>query len=298
MSRPPAFRGRRLPKPFEPVYDQGLAFDLGTLMDRRRLLRVATAGAVAAGLAACTRPSAPSATTPGAPSPAAPSPSAPAAASTAPSPSGTAAEIPAETAGPFPGDGSNGPDALETSGVVRSDVRSSFGDANGTAAGVPLTLELTVSDLSGGGPFTGAAVYVWQCDREGRYSMYSDGVSGENFLRGVQIADGNGRVRFTTIFPGCYPGRWPHIHFEIYPNLAAITDDSLSVITSQLAVPEAACGSVYQQQGYEQSAANLSRLTLAGDMVFGEDEAASQTATMTGDVRTGLRAALGFGVRP
>ncbi len=116
--------------------------------------------------------------------------------STSSSPSATALatdEIPDETAGPSPGDGSNGPDVLEQSGIVRSDLRSSFGDAGGTAEGVPMTLELTVADLAAGGvPFAGVAVYVWHCDREGRYSMYSDGVSDQNYLRGVQIADDGG----------------------------------------------------------------------------------------------------------
>src|SRR6185369_12932765 len=84
-------------------------------------------------------------------------------------------EIPDETAGPYPGDGSNGPDVLEQSGVVRGDIRSSFGDADGTAAGVPMTLELTIKDLANGGKaFAGTAVYVWHCDREGRYSLYSN----------------------------------------------------------------------------------------------------------------------------
>ena len=62
-----------------------------------------------------------------------------------------AGEIPDETAGPFPGDGSNGPDLLAESGVVRSDIRSSFGGANSTAQGVPMDLELVISDLAGGG---------------------------------------------------------------------------------------------------------------------------------------------------
>ena len=128
-------------------------------------------------------------------------------------------EIPDETAGPYPGDGSNGPDVLEESGIVRSDIRSSFGDASGTAEGVPMTLELALSDLANGGSaFAGVAVYVWHCDREGRYSMYSEGVEDQNYLRGAQVADDDGIVRFTSIFPACYSGRWPHIHFEVYPD--------------------------------------------------------------------------------
>src|SRR5687768_18411236 len=85
-------------------------------------------------------------------------------------------EIPDETAGPYPGDGSNGPDVLEQSGVVRSDIRSSFGSASGKAEGVPMTLELNIKDLANGGvAFAGTAVYAWHCDREGRYSLYSQG---------------------------------------------------------------------------------------------------------------------------
>ena len=101
---------------------------------------------------------------------------------------GTATEeIPEETAGPYPGDGSNGPDVLSQSGIVRSDIWSSFGSASGTAAGVPMTLAIT--NLATSVPFTGVAVYVWHCDREGRCSLYSSGVTEENYLRGVQIAD-------------------------------------------------------------------------------------------------------------
>ena len=85
-------------------------------------------------------------------------------------------EIPDETAGPYPGDGSNGPNVLAESGIVRSDIRSSIGELSGTAEGVPMTLELTLTDLANGGvPFEGVAVYVWHCTREGGYSLYSQG---------------------------------------------------------------------------------------------------------------------------
>jgi protocatechuate 3,4-dioxygenase beta subunit len=57
---------------------------------------------------------------------------------------------------------------LEQSGVVRSDIRSSFGDFIGTPEGVPMTLELVLADpAKGGAPFAGVAVYVWHCDRSG-----------------------------------------------------------------------------------------------------------------------------------
>ncbi len=97
----PRYLGRPLPRPEEELVDQGLAFDVETLMSRRRMLGL---GATALGLAAC------GGEDPGT------------AASSSPSSSTgnavSAAAIPEETAGPYPGDGSNGPDVLEQSGVV------------------------------------------------------------------------------------------------------------------------------------------------------------------------------------
>ena len=142
-------------------------------------------------------------------------------------------EIPDETAGPYPGDGSNGPGVLEESGVVRQDIRSSFGTGSATAEGIPMTLEMTIVNMADSyKPWAGAAVYVWHCDRDGEYSMYSEGIEDENYLRGVQIADSSGKVTFTSIFPACYTGRWPHIHFEVFPDKASISDATNNVLTS------------------------------------------------------------------
>src|SRR5690606_17300203 len=103
-------------------------------------------------------------------------------------------EIPDETAGPYPGDGSNGPDVLEDSGIVRRDIRSSI-DGAATADGVPLTFELQILDLANGGvPFAGVAVYAWHCTAQGEYSMYSSGLEDVTYLRGVQVADADGKV--------------------------------------------------------------------------------------------------------
>src|SRR4051794_23420609 len=129
-------------------------------------------------------------------------------------------EIPEETVGPYPGDASNGPDVLSESGVVRSDITSSFGSSATMAAGVPAKIRFEVVDASAGcTPLKEAAVYVWHCDGHGRYSMYSNGVTNENFLRGVQGTDTDGVLTFASLFPGCYSGRWPHIHFEVYPGV-------------------------------------------------------------------------------
>ncbi|KAB2339649.1 intradiol ring-cleavage dioxygenase [Actinomadura rudentiformis] len=200
-------------------------------------------------------------------------------------------EIPDETAGPFPGDGTNGPNALTESGIVRRDIRSSFGSSASrtVAQGVPLTIELTVTD--NGTASKGAAVYVWHCDRDGNYSMYSEAVTKENYLRGVQAADASGVVRFVSIFPAAYSGRWPHIHFEVFSSLAEATRGSKSVKTSQLAFPEDTCKAVYATSGYSESVSTMARTSLEDDMVFGDGHD-SQMATMTGNVSGGLNAKL------
>ncbi len=97
---------------------------------------------------------------------------------------------------------------------------------------MPLTVTLDLRD--GCEPAAGMAVYMWHCDRAGRYSLYSTGATGQNFLRGIQESNSGGEVSFTTVCPGCYPGRWPHTHFEVYPNLATATDVRNKVATSQL----------------------------------------------------------------
>lgn len=199
------------------------------------------------------------------------------------------ASIPEETAGPYPGDGTNGPDVLSESGVVRSDIRSSFGSLSGKAEGVLLTIALTMQ--KDGEPYDGAAVYLWHCDREGRYSLYSQGATNQNYLRGVQAAGSNGKLTFTSIFPACYDGRWPHIHFEVYPSLSSAGKASNKIRTSQMALPEATCKAVYATDGYSSSQSNLSRVSLSSDMVF-RDGYASQLGKLTGDTKSGYVAEL------
>ncbi|MGS0683678.1 dioxygenase family protein [Nakamurella sp. GG22] len=291
----PTYQGRPLPRPADEVVDQGLAFDVATLMGRRQMLRTIGLGAAALGLAACGGGSDTGAATTAAASSTAASTAAAATGSS--STSVASAEIPDETAGPYPGDGSNGPDVLEQSGIVRSDLRSSFGESSGTAAGIPMTLKLSITDLANGGvPFAGVAVYVWHCNRDGAYSMYSSGVEDQNYLRGVQVAGADGQVTFTSIFPACYSGRWPHIHFEVYPDQASITDVSTVMATSQVALPKDACDAAYAATGYEASVQSLAQVSLAGDNVFGDDGGASQLGSVTGDPTNGYTVSLAVGV--
>jgi protocatechuate 3,4-dioxygenase beta subunit len=285
---------RKLHDPNEPIFDQGLAFDLETLMmDRRAAMKFMGKAGLAAGLftiVGC----APGAIL----SSVAPSSSA---AASSPSSAASAAScdvIPEETAGPYPGDGSNGPDILTQSGVVRSDIRSSFGTSTTVAGGVPLTIKLAIQDLVNNcTPMAGAAVYLWHCNREGQYSMYSNGVTDENYLRGVQETDSNGVVTFTSVFPACYSGRWPHIHFEVYPSLAKATDPANQIATSQVALPKDTCDLVYVTDGYSQSVSNLAQVSLASDNVFGNDGGVHQLGAISGSVSDGLTVELAVPVQ-
>jgi len=205
---------------------------------------------------------------------------------------GSCAEIPSETAGPFPADGTNGPDVLTQSGVVRRDITTSFGSMSGSVSGVPLTMRFKMLDIARGCvPYVGAAMYAWHASPDGKYSLYSSGVTNQNWLRGVQAADADGWITFTTVFPGCYDGRWPHVHFEVYPTLAKATSARNAVSTSQLALPQDACAAVYATSGYGSSASSLQRLSLARDMVF-RDGWQTQLGTVTGDVASGMTVTL------
>jgi protocatechuate 3,4-dioxygenase beta subunit len=286
-----------------PNHDRGLEFDLSTMISRRSLGMFLGAGGTAAALAACT-PGGSGTTAGTSTSAATESASATAGAATTtatPSASPTltraiaecGVEIPAETAGPFPGDGSNGPNVLAASGVVRQDITSSFGTGSAKAEGVPLTFTLTLLDNAKGClPLAGAAVYAWHCDREGRYSLYDSGLSKENYLRGVQEADANGQVTFTSIFPGAYSGRWPHIHFEVFESMSNATAAGQVLAVSQIALTKAACDDVYATSGYEASVRNMARTTLQSDNVFGDDGGIYQLATMTGSAGAGYTAGL------
>jgi protocatechuate 3,4-dioxygenase beta subunit len=159
-----------------------------------------------------------------------------------------------------------------------------------------LTIELTVVDSANGcRPLADAAVYVWHCDIDGNYSMYSQGVSDENYLRGVQATDANGVVSFDSVFPAAYSGRWPHVHFEVFRSLAAATTGRNAIRTSQLALPEDVCDAVYATNGYSRSVTNLARTSLQTDMVF-RDGWSLQVPTVDGSAASRLTAELALAV--
>jgi protocatechuate 3,4-dioxygenase beta subunit len=209
--------------------------------------------------------------------------------------------IPSETEGPYPGDGSNTANGsvanvLALSGVVRSDIRSSIGGASGVATGVPLQVIIELVNTNAScADLSGYAIYLWHCDALGRYSMYSSGVTGENYLRGVQATGSDGLASFQTIYPGCYSGRVPHIHFEVYRSTTTATNWNNKLRTSQLCFPSDTNTAVYATSGYGNSAANNNAISLSSDGIF-SDGYSTQLATMTGSVSAGYVARLKVGI--
>ncbi len=130
----------------------------------------------------------------------------------------------------------------------RSDIRSDPADKS-VKAGVPLNLILRVSSVGSVGctPLAGAMVDVWHCDAAGVYSDSGGNTAGRKFLRGHQVTDASGAVRFTTIYPGWYPGRAVHIHFKVRITAGPALGNE---ITSQLYFDEAVTDRVYARAPY------------------------------------------------
>lgn len=297
-------------------HDRGLAHDLDTLrllQSRRRALRLFAGVGTAALVGACSGSSGSSTGTVSVtptPTPT-PTPTTTPTPSPTPTPTPTATTTacvadPTETNGPYPADGTNtssGPtsNVLTTSGVVRSDIRGSFvSGQTATAAGVQLTLTMKVVNVNSAcAPLAGYLVYIWHCDATGRYSLYD--VPTASWLRGALVTDANGEVTFTTIFPGCYLGRFPHIHLEVFSSAAAATSGRFAVLVGQLALPLAACQAVYSGASatYTNGTSNLSRISIASDNVFGDNTAAQiaqQTPTLTGSVSAGYTGSVVVGI--
>lgn len=212
--------------------------------------------------------------------------------------------LPTETTGPYPADGTNVLDGqtinvLTQNGILRSDIRSSFAGLKGSADGIPLDIEIRLVDVDKAcTPIEGLAFYLWHCDAAGAYSIYS--VAGANYLRGLQISDAAGVVRFKTILPGCYDGRWPHMHLEVFSGPSAAVNGDGALVTSQIAMPEAAMTPLYAADPrYGTSVPNLAGTSLAGDMLFSDNTAlqiAQQTLALSGD-GAGLKGALTVAMR-
>lgn len=182
------------------------------------------------------------------------------------------AVTPAETDGPFP--------TKVPSNFVRQDIRSD-------RTGVPITLAITIKNTGNScAALAGALVDVWHCDKDGYYSEYGgSGMQSANFtsvdfLRGRQTTDANGLVGFTSVFPGWYSGRAPHIHVHVY------SASGKSLLVTQIAFPYAITNTVYttaQSAGYTKGAQDTKN---EADNVF-SDGYANELATVSGTVSAG-----------
>ena len=160
--------------------------------------------------------------------------------------------------------------------------------------GVPLTLTLTIVNSNNEcAVISDARVDIWHCDKDGYYSEYeepgylgTEDLRGDTFLRGIQLSDSNGQVKFTTIYPGWYTGRVTHIHLEIFVN-------SVLKLTTQLAFPDDITKTVYNSSLY--SAHGQNTLTNETDSIL-EDSYESELVTITGDTTNGYAATFKVGV--
>jgi protocatechuate 3,4-dioxygenase beta subunit len=145
----------------------------------------------------------------------------------------------------------------------RSDIRT---DPTTGAASPGTPLDITIRVFNGAcTPLAGAHVDIWHCDAAGKYSDESaNNTVGQKFLRGYQVTDENGAVKFTTIYPGWYMGRAVHIHFKIrtYDGTSKTAE-----FTSQFFFDDALSDTVFQQTPYSSHGA---RDTNASDSIYGQ----------------------------
>lgn len=175
----------------------------------------------------------------------------------------------------------------------RTDIRSDPATA-GVSAGVPLALTFNVSRVAGNActPLTGAYLDLWHCDAGG---VYSDVVGEKHkFLRGYQVTDANGAAKFTTVYPGWYPGRAVHIHFKL--RLFAGSTKSYE-FTSQLFFDEGLTDAVHTQSPYSSRGTRNTRN--ADDGIYNE-LSATQKAALTlqaAKMGNGYEGVVNFGVQ-
>jgi len=176
-------------------------------------------------------------------------------------PSAVCVATPEETEGPY----------FVDEQLYRSDIRTDPADGT-TKPGVPLALSFNISTISGTAcaPLAGATVDIWHCDALGVYSdERMQNSVGTKFLRGTQVTDASGMVRFTTIYPGWYTGRAVHIHFKIRTDPMANTGKQL---TSQLYFDDALTDQVHAQSPYSAKGQRDTRNSRDGIYANGGDQ--------------------------
>jgi protocatechuate 3,4-dioxygenase beta subunit len=169
----------------------------------------------------------------------------------------------------------------------------------GTRTGVPLRLAITVVDSTTCKPLKGAAVDIWQADATGHYSdEEQEGTVGQTWLRGVQLTDSNGLVSFTTIYPGFYSGRAPHIHAKVHvggTHTSTRYSGGHVSHNGQIFFPEAVSTKVYATEPYSED--TNTRTYRNSDRVYsGQAGAASVLKINGGSVSSHLTGRIALGV--
>jgi len=165
----------------------------------------------------------------------------------------------------------------------RSDIRSDPFDGS-IKEGAPLQLMLRVHEIRGRecAPRPGLTVDLWHCDARGVYSDVRErafDTRGRKFLRGYQVTDGDGTVRFDTIFPGWYPGRTVHIHFKI--RTAPDVRRGYS-FTSQIYFDDALTDRIHAQSPYTAKGIGRTRNREDGIFLDGGEELMLQVTSISG----------------
>ncbi|MDP9180789.1 MAG: intradiol ring-cleavage dioxygenase [Chloroflexota bacterium] len=156
----------------------------------------------------------------------------------------------------------------------RSDIRT---DPTTGAASPGTPLDIAVRVFNGAcSPLAGAHVDIWHCDAAGKYSDESaNNTVGQKFLRGYQVTDEIGAVKFTTVYPGWYMGRAVHIHFKIRTYDGS---SQTSAFTSQFFFDDAQTDATYQQTPYSSRGSRDTRNS--GDSIYGQS-AGNTVLTLT-----------------
>lgn len=186
-------------------------------------------------------------------------------------------------------------------------------------SGVPLTLRLTVVDATDGcTPVPGAAVEIWHCDAWGYYSGYTtanpggsapaeseDGSTADDntYLRGYQIANANGVVKFETIIPGWYTPRTCHIHLKVHTGGEkedGTYEGGKVNFTGQLFFADEVAESVFALEPYSKHTGSYTKLD--DDMVYDGGGAAGGLLTLEPvhkkDPSKGYKGFLTLGIDP
>ncbi len=199
-------------------------------------------------------------------------------------------------------------DDVDTSIPERSDIRPDTKGSTGTQSGLPLTLNITVGSYSSGTctPIANAQVHIWHCNAQGVYSDVQAStndndadLTGENFLRGYQYTDANGKVSFTTIYPGWYSGRAVHIHVKVrvFDSSGNVTTEATTQLFFDDSISTAvyAANSDYSRSGTRDTMDSADSIYAAESPALLVSLTGSDTTSYTGTVSIGVATGTIFG---